>query len=297
METARLKVQGVYSILAGMVLLLGVPLYQAAVLAPDGYQALAASAFSQGTYGPLLLWISSHSQAFAVFRLLEFGAFLLMLRVPQALSRVLGAYGRTLARWVLIAGTAGITLFGAMIALSTFTFINTANDYNQSATPAARSNLLQNFQGFYGIEALAQNTLGGTLLALFLLCTSLLIARTGKLPALLVYFGLLAAALLAGLALLYAISPQSAQTQLTTPALASFAIWLIWLGIVLLQRARRLITPTVTISAPTSQHTGTALPDSNDQDSRQEPATETPVKQVPAAKEGEPESSSPDTPA
>ncbi len=301
METARLKVQGGYSLLAGLVLLLGIPLYQAAVLSPAGYQAPATSAFSQGSYGPLLLWLSSHSQEFALFRLLEFGAFLLMLRVPLALARVLRPYGRTLAQWVLLAGTAGVTLFGAMIALSTFTFINAANTYSQSATPAARSDLLQNFQGFYGMEALAQNTLGGALLAAFLLCTSLLIARTGKLSALFVYFGLLAAALMAGLALLYAVSPQSAQTQLTTPALASFAAWLIWLGILLLQRARRLIAPAVTITAPATQQTASTLPSPTNSDTNQhtaqESAPETPAEQVSTTKESEPENASPDTPA
>jgi hypothetical protein len=288
METARLKVQGAYSLLAGIILLLGVPLYQAAVLAPTGYQALAANAFSQGAYGPLLLWIGSHSQEFAIFRLLEFGAFLFMLRVPLALSRVLRSYGRTLARWVLIAGTTGVTLFGTMIALSTFTFLNAANNYSQSATPAARSDLLQNFQGFYGIEALAQNTLGGLLLAAFLLCASLLIARTGKLPALFVYFGLLAAALMAGLALLYAFSPPSAQTQLATPALASFAVWLIWLGILLLQRARRLITPAATITAPAAPHTGSA-----NQGTQHKPAPDATAESAPTTQAGKQENALP----
>jgi hypothetical protein len=295
MEIARLKVQGGYSLLAGLILLLGIPLYQAIVLSPTGYQILAATAFTQGTYGPLLLWIGSHSQAFAIFRLLEFGAFLLTLRLPLALSRILHSYGSTLARWVLIAGTTGATIFGAMIALSTFTFINAANAYSQSATPAARSDVLQSFQGFYGIEALAQNTLGGGLLAAFLLCASLLIARTGKLPALFVYFGLLAAALMAGLALLYAISPLSAQTQLTTPALAAFAVWLIWLGILLLQRARRLIAPAVAITAPTAQDQDTPPPDSNQQaHSQSEAASATsPTEQTPSAQADEQESAPP----
>ena len=293
MEIARLKVQGGYSLLAGLVLLLGVPLYQAVVLSPTGYQTLTATAFTQGTYGPLLLWIADHSQTFAIFRLLEFGAFLLTLRVPLALSRVLHRYGRTLARWVLIAGTAGVTIFGAMIALSTFTFANAANIYSQSTTPTARSDVLQNFQGFYGIEALAQNTLGGALLAAFLLCASLLIARTGKLPALFVYFGLLAAALMAGLALLYAISPLSAQAQLTTPALASFAVWLIWLGILLLQGARQFIAPAPSIITPAAQNTSGALPDNSNQGTIEQPETDSSAEQPPTAQADEQESAPP----
>jgi hypothetical protein len=293
MEIARLKVQGGYSLLAGLILLLGIPLYQAAALSPTGYQTLAATAFTQGAYGPLLLWISAHSQAFAIFRLLEFGAFLVILRVPLALARVLHHYGSTLARWVLSAGTTGATIFGAMIALSTFTFINSASAYSQSATPAARSDALQSFQGFYGIEALAQNTLGGALLAAFLLCVSLLMARTGKLPALFVYFGLLAAALMAGLALLYAVSPLSAQTQLTTPALAAFAVWLIWLGILLLQRARQFMAPAVSITAPAAQPAPDTLPGSEEQHAMQKPEADASAEKPNAAQVGEQENAPP----
>ncbi len=300
MEIARLKVQGGYSLLAGLILFLGIPLYQAVILSPTGYQALAATAFTQGAYGPLLVWIGTHSQTFAIFRLLEFGAFLCTLRVPLALSRVLHSYGSTLARWVLIAGTAGATIFGAMIALSTFTFINAANTYSQSATLTARSDVLQNFQGFYGIEALAQNTLGGALLAAFLLCSSLLMARTGKLSALFIYFGLLTAALMAGLALLYALSPLSAQTQLTTPALAAFAIWLIWLGILLLQRARRLIAPAASISVPAAQNTPDVLPTTSQKAMHQretgssaDSSTSSSTEQPPTAQAGEQKSTPP----
>jgi hypothetical protein len=280
MQTARLQLQGVYSLLAGLLLLLGVPLYQSLMLVPAGYQSPAATAYSQGNFAPLLLWISSHSQPFALFRLLEFATFLLILRLPLALARSLRSYGSTLARWVLFAGTGGIVLFGAMIALGTYTLLTTASTYQQAATPAAQRDLLTSFQGYFGIEGLLQNTLAGVLLALFLLCASLLIARTGKLSALLAYFGLLAAALLAGLALLYAFSPLDDQTQLTTPALAAFAIWLIWLAIILLRRARRLLTPT-TITAPAAQS---------------QPATSEPP-QPPIHKAGQPATSEPDQPA
>jgi hypothetical protein len=274
METARLKVQAIYSLLAGLLLLLGVPLYQAVVLAPAGYQAPATAAFSQGNYGPLLLWIGSNSQPFIFFRLLELGIFLLLLRLPIALAHTLRRQGHTLARWVSIAGTGGLILFSTMLALSTITLVNTANNYQQPAgNLETQSALLKNFQAFYGIETLVQNTLGGALLAIFLLCASLLIARTGKLSALFVYFGLLTAALMAGLALLYAFSPLSAQTQLTTPALASFAVWLIWLAILLLQRARRLVTPALTITAPTTQPES-GLP------AIASPSQDTPLKQV-----------------
>lgn len=256
MEIARLKLQGFYSILAGALLLLGVPIYQAVVLGPAGYRAPADTAFSKGDYGPLLLWIDGHGSDFVIFRCIELAAFLLMLRLPLALYRALRARGTTLARWVLVGGSGGLALFVAMIALSTVTFVNTAASYSQTrGGPAAAQNILTNFQGFYGIEALGQNTLGGFLIAIFLLCASLLIARSGKLSNLLVYFGLLAAALMAALALLFAVSPPSAQTQLNTPALASFAVWLIWLGILLNRRAAQLAPEAAQASLP-ADHSG-----------------------------------------
>jgi hypothetical protein len=262
METARLKLQGFYSLLAGAILLLGVPLYQAIVLGPAGYLGPANAAFIHGQYASLLLWISNHSSNFIVFRLLEIIPFLLAVRLPLALYRALRGRGQTLARWMLVGGLGGLGLFAVMIALSTITFVNAAASYSQASPGSASAqNIVNSFNGFYSIEALGQNTLGGFLVAIFLLCTSLLIARSGKLSNLLVYFGLLAAALMAALALLFAVSPPDAQTQLNTPALASFAVWLIWLGILVIQRAGRLVTESTSRDAPSGHKPGAGSSD------------------------------------
>jgi hypothetical protein len=255
MQTARVTLQGLYSLLAGLVLLIGVPVYQAIVLGPAGYRAPSDTAFNHADYGPLLLWISNHGGAFTVFRLLELLTFLLALRLPFALYRVFRSYGSTLARWMVVCGLVGLVLFAAILALSTVSFINAAASYSQASSAAAAKAIASDFSSLYGIEGLAQNTLGGALLALFLLCASLLFARSGKMQGLLVYFGLLAAALMAALALLFAVSAPDAQTQLTTPALAAFAAWLIWLGILLMRRAPRLVaaSPSVLVSAPAPQ--------------------------------------------
>jgi hypothetical protein len=251
METARLKLQGIYGLLAGLVLLVGVPIYQSIFLGPAGYRAPSDAAFSHADYGPLLSWIAGNSSAFIFFRILELLTFLLILRLPFALYRAFRSYGRTLARWMLAGGLGGIILFGAMLVLSTISFINAAASYSQQApSSGAARDIASGFSGLYGVEALGQNTLGGALLAIFLLCASLLIARSGKLQSLLVYFGLLVAALMAALALLFAVSPPDAQTQLTTPALAAFAVWLIWLGILLIRRAPRLLAAPMAPPAP-----------------------------------------------
>ncbi|HLW01028.1 MAG TPA: DUF4386 family protein [Ktedonobacterales bacterium] len=252
METARLKVQGIYSLLAGLVLLVGVPIYQAAVLGPAGYRAPSDTAFNHGDYGPLLGWISGHGSAFIFFRVLELLIFLLVLRLPLALYRAFRGYGSMLARWMLAGGLGGLILFAGMLALSTISFVNASASYGPLApSSAAARDVASNFGSIYGIEALAQNTAGGALLAIFLLCASLLFARSGKLQGLLVYFGLLAAALMAALALLFAVSPPDAQTQLTTPSLAAFAFWLIWLGILLIRRAPHIVAAPIVVSPET----------------------------------------------
>jgi hypothetical protein len=249
MEAARLKVQGIYGLLAGLVLLAGVPLYQAAVLGPAGYRIPSDTAFNHGNYGLLLGWISNHGSAFIFFRVMELLIFLLVLRLPLALYRAFRGYSSTLARWMLAGGLGGLILFAGMLALSTISFVNAAASYGSlDPSSAAAKDAASNFGSTYGIEALAQNTAGGALLAIFLLCASLLFARSGRLQDLLVYFGLLAAALMAGLALLFAVSPPDAQTQLTTPALAAFAFWLIWLGILLIRRAQRVVMAPIVVS-------------------------------------------------
>ncbi|HEU5201044.1 MAG TPA: DUF4386 family protein [Ktedonobacterales bacterium] len=291
MEIARLKLQGFYSLLAGAILLVGVPIYQAVVLAPAGYRAPSDTAFSKGDYGPLLLWIAGHGSDFIIFRCIELVAFLLMLRLPLALYRALRSRGTTLARWMVVSGLGGLILFAAMIALSTFTFVNTAASYSQirGGTTAAQ-NMLTNFNGFYGVEALGQNTLGGFLIAIFLLCASLLIARSGKLSNLLVYFGLLAAALMAALALLFAVSPPSAQTQLNTPALASFAVWLIWLGMLLNLRAAQLAPEAAQAAAPADQSEEQAASGNESSVSQDASPEQAPVSSPPlAAASGEQE--------
>jgi hypothetical protein len=294
METARIKVQGLYSLLAGLVLLVGVPLYQAVVLGAD-YRAPSNAAFNQANYAPLLDWISANGSAFTVFRILELLTFLLALRVPFALYRVFRGYGSTLARWMLVGGLGGLVIFVAMVVLSTISFINAAGSFGALApTSAAARDVVSSFGGLYGVEELAQNTLGGALLAIFTLCASLLFARSGKMQGLLVYFGLLVAALLAGLALLFAVSPQEGQTQLATPALASFAAWLIWLGILLMSRAPRLVAssaPTVVTSPPAEERSAAqalagdaATPaDAPEQASALSPSASTPTSEPPAS--------------
>ncbi len=255
METARVKLQGTYSLLAGFILLLGVPIYQIAFLGPAGYQAPANTAFSQGNYGPLLAWISTHGSAFVIYRFLELIAFLLAIRLPLALRLALRGYGRTLTRWMVGTGIGGLGIFAAMIAVSTFSFVNAAAQYGgQAPASAAANTILTNFNTVYFVEGVGQNTVGGALIAIFLVCASLLIARSGKFTGLLVYFGLLVAALMAALALLFTVSAPSAQS-LPTPAILSFAVWLIWLGILLVQRARRLL------AAPVSAAASAASPD------------------------------------
>jgi hypothetical protein len=298
METARIKLQGIYSLLAGFFLLLGVPIYQITFLGPEGYQAPANVAFSQGNYGPLLAWISTHGSAFVIYRFLELIAFLLAIRLPLALRLALRGYGSTLTRWMVVAGVGGLGLFVAMIAASTVSFVNAAAQYGgQPPASATANDIVTTFTTIYFVEGLGQNTLGGALIASFLVCASLLIARSGKFSGLLVFFGLLVAALMAALAFLFAVSAPSAQS-LPTPAILSFAVWLTWLGILLVQRARRLLAEPIGTATPASSAGEASMSDEENAgqpDARQEEAF-FPQPLASQTSEPEPSSAKPEAP-
>jgi hypothetical protein len=87
---SRLRTNGIYHLVGSLLLLVGVPLYQFAVLTPQGYSAAQAAAAS-GHFGPYLLWIQQHSGAFLVSRLLLVVAFACLWSLPFSLFRIIVA--------------------------------------------------------------------------------------------------------------------------------------------------------------------------------------------------------------
>ena len=85
---ARLRSNGISYICGALLLLAGIPAYQAFVLAPIGYNdALAVT--SAGNSAAYLVWIGGHQLSFLLYRLLLLLAFILLLSLPFSLFRVI----------------------------------------------------------------------------------------------------------------------------------------------------------------------------------------------------------------
>ena len=85
---ARLRSNGISYLCAGLLLLAGIPAYQAFVLAPLGYNnALAVT--STGNSTAYLAWIGGHQFPFLLYRVLLLFAFVLILSLPFSLFRVI----------------------------------------------------------------------------------------------------------------------------------------------------------------------------------------------------------------
>ncbi len=85
---ARLRSNGTSYLCAGLLLLAGIPAYQAFILAPYGYNN-AIGATSAGNSAAYLAWIGAHQFPFLLYRLLLLLAFILLLSLPFSLFRVI----------------------------------------------------------------------------------------------------------------------------------------------------------------------------------------------------------------
>jgi hypothetical protein len=86
----RLRINGTYYMVAALLLLVGVPLYQWLLLLPGGYSNALAAA-SAGRFPLYLLWLHQHLWSFAGYRLLQIAAFALLLSLPFTLFRIIVA--------------------------------------------------------------------------------------------------------------------------------------------------------------------------------------------------------------
>ncbi len=260
---SRLHINGICYLVGALILLLGVPIYQQLVLVPLGYSSALASSNS-GNFLPYLFWIHSYSFQFVVYRALLGIAFLLLLTLPFTLFRIivaqeiLGQQGQTeeiatdepsdteqsetdgmpAYAWrgkgfAIVAAWSG--LFGLIIYIlgtiaSTLYFIVVSNGSPLLSTLVMPTSVL----------SVITNTVGIGLLALAALFFGAVIARSGRKlwPDTWVAFGYLAlavAALLSGSAVAVASAPTQEQAALTSPAILLFALWVLWMGIMLVR--------------------------------------------------------------
>src|SRR5258706_16217762 len=91
---ARVRLRGMYAILAGGILLIVVPVFQALFLASEGYIEAVAPVAGRRGFGPPLAPGSQHAGAESAYHLLPLVSFLLLIGFPSAPPRgVWGAGG------------------------------------------------------------------------------------------------------------------------------------------------------------------------------------------------------------
>lgn len=87
---SKLRANGASYLIGSLLLLLGVPLYQVAILNPQGYSSALAVAAS-GHFATYLSWISRHTASFLLYRLLLVVAFACLWSLPFTLFRIIVA--------------------------------------------------------------------------------------------------------------------------------------------------------------------------------------------------------------
>src|SRR5260370_41109394 len=266
---SRLHFNGVCYLIGSVLLFIGIPLYQVVVLNPAGLSD-DLNGTGTGSFTSYLTWISQHSFQFIVYRVLLVLAFALLLTLPFSLYRIIVAQeimgqheraetegtnesvgvqesdqqleqteadgmlayawrGRSfivLAAW---AGIIGLVIYVLSTIASTLYFVVVAGNVD-SSTVATLS----------GIFAISTNTIGVGLLGLGTLFFGAMICRTGLnlWPTHWVIFGYVAI-LVGGLLCISAIGVASApgvgQNTITTIATLLFAVWVFWLGLMLIR--------------------------------------------------------------
>jgi hypothetical protein len=258
---SRLHTNGVSYLISGLLMLIGIPLYQVIVLNPAGLSD-AIDRTRMGHFAAYLTWISQHSFEFIIYRLLLVLAFALLFTLPFSLYRIIVAqeivgqeeraeagqetdqqreereiHGMPAYAWrgrgfVVLAVWAGIIsliIYVLSTIASTLYFVVGAGNVDSSSVAIVSS-----------IFTISTNTIGIGLLGLGILFFGAMICRTGLnlWPMQWVIFGYVAI-LVGGLLCISAIGVASApgvgQNTVTTIATLLFALWVFWLGLMLVR--------------------------------------------------------------
>ena len=275
---SKLHTHGIYYLVGALLLLIGVPLYQFAILNPEGYNAALATV-SKGSFVTYLLWLNAHPGQFLGYRILLIVAFALLLSLPFTLFRIIVAQeilgledveqeeivndeettasgtggdstdgdgqetdGMPPYAWrgrgfAVIAAWAGL---GGVIFCTVGTILSTLYLFIVGSSFSSHEPVQSAFPGLSSTFDILTYTVGGGLLAVALLFFGAIIASRGRhlWPGIWVVFSYLAiagAALLSGSAVAVASAPTEGQAALTSPAILVLALWILWLGIMLVR--------------------------------------------------------------
>lgn len=248
-ELARIRLRGVYAVLAGGILLIGIPLFQAIFLTPVGYVEAVAPIARHGDFGPLLAWVSENMGADIAYRVVQLIPFLMLVPFPLALRRALWPVTDRTGVVAAVAGMAGIVAYALALAIGTVSIMSSAAQYNSASSHAT---VVASFAGSFAFTTLLSRVIGGLLIAVLIALASWRMVRARLLLAWVGYFGFLVAVLLAITAIQYSADLTQVETTMSPFSFATLSLWLVSIG-VLLSSLRRLPEDDNTASAGTTE--------------------------------------------
>src|SRR5262249_32578089 len=136
LELARVRLRGIYALVAGGLLLVGIPLFVSAFLAPTGYIEATQAVSSARGFSPVVQWMPRHPGAAFAYRIVELAPFLLAFPLPRTLRRVLPAPKRRLSAVLAWSGQIGFACYAVALLVSLFTSSAAASSANLAAGAA-----------------------------------------------------------------------------------------------------------------------------------------------------------------
>ncbi len=225
-ELARVKLRGVYAVAAGILMLVGIPFFENAVLAPTGYVTAIEQVARSGSFAPLLAWAGEHAGLDLAFHVVELAPFLLVVALPGSLRRVLWPRDRQVGRVAALSGLAGFMLYALAIVIGAFATRAAADAFLHDQVTTAAS-----YRGQYAVQTLIAQVGGALLVGLCLLLVGARVVRTRLLPRWLGFASIVPAGLLALTALQFLATPTQVETATSSITFAALALWFIAMGI------------------------------------------------------------------
>lgn len=259
LELARVKLRGGYAAFAGVMLLIGIPLFESVFLG-QAYVSAVSRSGAHGTFAPLLVWVGQHPGADLAFHIVELVPFLLAALLPGVLRRVLWPRGTSGGRVVAIIGQVGFALFALAVLLGIPISRGAASDYLSAGSAARAASITQGFANAFGFQNLLSHVIGGVLVALYIVVVSVRIVRTPVFSRWLGYYGLVPAVLLGATAFQYLGSLAQIETPLSPLAFAALAFWLLLVGVLLARLSGLTVVVDAATPPPTTAPTDATTP-------------------------------------
>lgn len=262
LELARLRLRGVYVIIAGILLLFVAPLVQALALGAD-YTAAVAPIGQSRDFAPYLAWLTGHLRGDQAVRVIQELPLLIALALPGPLTAWLWSERRASRMVALISGWVGFGLFVLAGVIGLVSSASAASAYVAGTSAGARAAVATSFGQQYALQSLLSRGLGGVALAIFMAMVSLRFIRATRLPRWAAYLGGLVAALQAANAVVFLLNPLNIQAPTASLSLAGLAVWLLVIGVALWQTTPRS-TPTDATPNAGQEETPNATPRSGE---------------------------------